>query len=147
MPIDLIERGKELAKHYPNFEHCCICGTTIEVQSHHLFPRHLGGPDDGPQIPICSKDHLMVHHLTGKNQEIPPGFTEKQIQLIKVLVRFINIAKVQYEELDPSLIDRKIMIKVPHALLKRLHKRKLDSGYSNLSDYILDLLLRDTMNL
>ena len=87
----------------------------------------------------------MIHHLTGKKKEIPPGFNESQIKLIKILVQFINIAKLQYDDIDPTFIDRKIIITVPDALLKRLHKRKQDSGYSNLQDYILSLIVKDTL--
>ncbi len=147
MPIDLIERGKALCKHFPDSESCGICNTTIEVQQHHLWPRHLHGPEDGPLFPICSAHHLMIHHLAGKEKEIPPGFNENQIKLIKLLVQFINIAKVQAEDLDPTMLDRKIMFTVPQALLKRAHKRKQDKGYSRLQDYLTDLILQDTMEL
>jgi len=110
-----------------------------------VWPRHLGGPLDGPLLSLCSKHHLMVHHLAGKAKEIPPGFNESQIKLIKILVQFINIAKMQYDDLDPTWIDRKVTVTMPDALLKRAHKRKQDSGYSNLQDYILSLIVKDTL--
>ena len=148
MPIDLIDRGNALLRYFPDREKCAICGTTIEVQGHHMFPRHLGGPVDGPLLGLCAKHHLMIHHLSGNNKNIPEdGFDTNQIKLVKMLVQFINIAKIQAEDLDPTWIDRKVMVTVPHALLKRLHKRKQDSGFSNLSDYIMSLLVKDTMGL
>ena len=87
----------------------------------------------------------MIHHLAGKAKEIPPGFTTDQTKLIRILVQFINIAKMQYDDLDPTWIDRKVNLTMPDALLKRAHKRKQDSGYSNLPDYILSLIVKDTM--
>jgi hypothetical protein len=145
MAIDLIERGTALVRGFPDDNLCALCSTSIEVQGHHLWPRHLGGPLDGPLLSLCSKDHLMIHHLTGKKKEIPPGFNESQIKLIKILVQFINIAKLQYDDLDPTWIDRKIIVTLPDALLKRAHKRKQDSGYSNLQDYVLSLIVKDTL--
>lgn len=147
VPIDLLDRGRALIKNFPNDSVCAICNTQIEVQGHHLFPRHLGGPQDGPLISLCSAHHLLVHRLSGKSKTIPEGFTASQIKLIRILVQFIEIAKIQAEDLDPTFIDRKVPLTVPHALLKRLHKRKADEGYSNLQDYILSLLLKDTLEL
>ena len=147
MPIDLLERGRELLKSFPDNSKCSVCSTSIEVQGHHMWPLHLGGPQDGPLLALCSKDHLMVHHLSGKKKEIPPGFTATQIKLIRLLVQFINIAKIQFEDMDPSVVERKMMIKVPQALLKQAHKRKQDCGFSNLEDYVLSLIVRDTSSL
>jgi hypothetical protein len=144
--MDLLERAAELVKHLPRTGKCVICDTTLETQKHHILPKHLGGPDDGPLIDICSAHHLMIHHISTKNP-IPPGFTPKQIKIIRVLVRFITLAKIEYDNAnsaDKTWIDRKIIVTVPDALLKRAHKRKLDCGHTNLADYILELITRDT---
>ena len=144
----LLQRAAEIKRLFHSVEgHCLICNTAIEVQGHHLYPRHLGGPADGPLVPLCSKDHLMIHHLTGKQSTIPAGFTPAQLRIIKLLVSFINRAKLVYEDVDPTLIDRKIIVTLPDALLKRAHKRKKDIGFTNLQDYILLLVTRDTQSL
>jgi hypothetical protein len=62
-------------------------------------------------------------------------------------VQFINIAKIQSENIDPTWFERKLLVKIPDALLKRAHKRKQDLGYSNIQDYVLELIVKDTMNL
>ncbi|MDE1905765.1 MAG: hypothetical protein KGH75_04870 [Rhodospirillales bacterium] len=145
--VDLIERGKALIACFPDHEKCAICSTELEVQGHHIYPRHLGGPEDGPLIHLCSLHHLMVHRLSGKNNTIPNEFNATQVKLIKILVRFINEAKIQFENLDPTWIDRKLMFTVPDALLKRAHKRKQDLGYRNMADYLTHLIVKDTSNL
>ena len=62
---------------------------------------------------------------------------------MKYLVEVIRRARVVNEDLDPSLIDRKIIVEIPHALLQRLHKRKADVGYTNTQDYLMWLITKD----
>lgn len=144
---DLLEKANEFRKKYAvDSNRCCICNSDLAVQLHHVIPKHLGGPENGPLVPLCSGHHYFLH-LVSNSKTTPqfPKLDQSALFKLKVLSRFILMSKLENEEMDPSFIPRKIMIEVPHALLTRMHKRKKDKGYSNLKDYITEIILNDTM--
>jgi hypothetical protein len=136
----LLHRAAQFVEAVKVTNTCIVCNTNLEVQQHHIIPRHLGGPDDGPLVPICSLHHLLIHRQSSKDES---SFTPAQLQIISMLRRFIIIAKQTAEDMDPTLVDRKSIVVLPHGLQQRAHKRKQDLGYSNFQDYILHLVHAD----
>jgi hypothetical protein len=141
----LLHRAQIFAEKHATQDTCIVCGTPVEVQGHHIFPRHLSGPEDGPLVSLCAVHHLLIHRAP--NEALEVNFTPKQQQTIKLLREFINRAKIVYEQVDPTLTDRKSVIVLPHGLLQRVHKRKADLGFSSLQDYYLYLVTKDCANL
>ncbi len=146
--VELLEKAQQFVDQYstdPN--RCCICGTDLTVQGHHIIPRHLNGPEDGPLAALCSVHHLNLHYITNGKEKpnYPSDLKGVSLFKYKLLAVFIIRAKLLAEQVDPSFVPRKIMVQVPHALLQRLHQRKQDLGYSNLQDYLTDVLVRDTL--
>ena len=40
---------------------CAKCGSTDEVQAHHVHPLAEGGHRDGPGVPLCGRCHKQAH--------------------------------------------------------------------------------------
>lgn len=46
------------------YDHCVACGSTENLNHHHLFPRSLGGDDDDCNlITLCGDCHSKVHEV------------------------------------------------------------------------------------
>lgn len=147
---ELLQKAQEFTKLYVSDPaRCCVCNTDLSVQGHHVYPRHLNGPQDGPLVPLCSTHHLQIHYLSGnsKDYRYPTDLTKLGLFKMKALVTFIVRAKLCMEDEDPTLVPRKVIVSIPHGLLQRCHKRKQDLGYSSLGDYLTHLMLNDTMSL
>ncbi len=41
---------------------CRKCGTKVEVHSHHVIPKNIGGNNDGT-IYFCKKHHDIIHFM------------------------------------------------------------------------------------
>lgn len=127
-----------------NDENCCLCGRP-KTEDHHIFPTHLGGPENGPTVPLCSNHHRDLHYAHSKIKSgVYPDIAfnskavqEKALDLVQMLI-FASSVEV------PKDHPRKLMFKIPDDLLKKAHLRKIDAGFSNLQDYILNLIVKDT---
>jgi 5-methylcytosine-specific restriction endonuclease McrA len=40
---------------------CARCGSTVNVQAHHLLPISEGGDKHGPGVPLCREHHRLAH--------------------------------------------------------------------------------------
>lgn len=121
---------------------CCICKGQ-KFEDHHVFPRHLGGPNEGPTVPLCANHHKRVHQgfnslVKGKPYEFDSGKTEA---LSKFIIQCFTNSVVSDQQ------PRKLVIEIPDKWLKKLHLRKVDKGYSNVVEYIKSLIARDISDL
>ena len=45
---------------------CKRCGSTVELQQHHIVPKSLGGTDQDGRITLCKKCHDILHKMIPK---------------------------------------------------------------------------------
>lgn len=138
-----------------DIDRCVFCDEHM-FELHHIVPRHLGGPDSGPQIPLCATHHRHLHYFTMKlmRGETPSStpFPEsaanvKFNSLFLRLCRIIIDASILQEgSIDPSQ-PRGVGVKVPHEILVKMHLRKSDLGFTNVGDYVKSLIYRDLSTL
>lgn len=83
---------------------CALCGMESGINFHHEIPRAYGG-EDGPQTPLCSGHHGLVHTLAlglyrTRNEQgliIPKDVPSQSNPELFRLVRTIVISRVHYE--------------------------------------------------
>lgn len=122
---------------------CWSCDSHSLVEAtewHHIVPQHLGGPKDGPLVNLCGSCHNKVHRVAVKRSKNnnEDEVNVKQSLLVKLIVKAMFADKNNEGE-----IPRNIMFKVPDKTLRKMHKRKLDTGFTNLTDYIKSLIEKD----
>lgn len=87
-----------------NNQKCQLCSMTSGVDMHHEVPRAYGG-EHGPQVPLCSGHHTLVHNLALQlyrhgdegRLRIPPDVpAESRPELLR-LVRTIVVGRRAYE--------------------------------------------------
>ena len=84
---------------------CELCGMTSGIDFHHEIPRSYGG-EGGPQTPLCSGHHSLVHNLANQlykhgkefQLDIPEDVPLQSQRRLLVLVRTIVIARHRFEE-------------------------------------------------
>ena len=134
---------------------CIVCEDAIDTQLHHIFPTEFGGDPNGEQVPLCSTDHLLIHHLASfltrkkkgniKDLKIPAEKFSNPV--FQKLVAFVIQAKNGFTREEHPEIERRIIIKIEQQYLTQIHKKKLDNGFSSLEKYILSLIMRDVSSL
>lgn len=135
-----------------NFGNCLICGKPAYLESHHVIPICYGGRVDGIQINICESCHHNIHmtaeSIMAKTKKNTNYFeNEYLLRKASPYIKAIMDAKRDFKE---GLVDsdnrrrRMIVIQMSDNEWKRLHKAQRDSGYSNLMQYIEDLLRSKT---
>lgn len=125
---------------------CPICLEDKPLQEHHEHPIEYGGDPDGNTTDLCASCHLSIHHtaeaLTSKKGLKTKYLNDDQLLRSQFLIKKIISAKLTCN-INPNN-PRKILLKnIPHSLLVKLHKRKLDRGFTNLEKYIMSLLEKD----
>ena len=118
----------------------CFPKRVVTSESHHILPQHLGGAPDSPQVMLCGSCHTLIHTSALKmaRQEEPDNLTPTQSILVKMIVKCMFADQPNSAELP-----RHIMFTVPDLVLKKMHKRKLDTGFTNLTEYVKSLIMRD----
>lgn len=127
-----------------------ICPITKEYVSvhhelHHIVPVQYGGAEDGLLIKISTSGHRLLHlqaeALCAKNPKQRYYLSGKQLDDpdIRDLLRFIIQAKRRQDNIDPNQ-KRRLVIEINQSMLTKLHKMKADGGYTNLNEYVFDLL-------
>ena len=74
-------------------DHCVACGTTDNLNQHHLVPRSLGGSDDDSNLlTLCGPCHAKVHQVRAdwRNSEL----TKKALKAKKA--RGERMGKIPY---------------------------------------------------
>ena len=129
-------------------QQCVVCGTvSAALESHHVYPVCYGGDPDGYQVILCGRCHSAVHYtaedLCSKKPKRKPYFTPDLLGLpmTKELVATVIRAKKSFDSSQHPTLKRKLHLEVPNQLLTDLHKCKTDSGFSNLGDYIIKVLI------
>ena len=130
---------------------CLVCGTTLNLQSHHITPVSLGGPEDGPQVPLCGNCHSNIHKMAEslrtkavQQGAIPPMlFNKEEFERAKPLIQAILTAHTSFESLAQSNEPRRRMfvLHIGDADWARLHKAKADAGFTSMTKYLTNLLL------
>jgi hypothetical protein len=152
----LLRRAFVIRDRYSRPDHpdlCIFCDDSA-MEQHHIVPKHLGGPEKGPLVPLCANHHGRLHYytmklLSGKTpEEIPfPESQARNNELFLLLCQIIIDATIIREgNLNPNQL-RNVGCKIPHSLLIKLHLRKSDLGFSNTGDYLISLIERDVANL
>lgn len=118
---------------------CGACGSVKASEWHHIHPRNLGGAEDSPQAHLCGSCHNLVHATAFRYRraEEVTGLTPAQSVLAKYIATCMNNSAATPDT------PRKIMVQVPDRLLRRLHVKKTDAGYKNLSQFIISLLEKE----
>lgn len=78
-------RNAFIAKHPA----CAICGTTKDVEAHHVVPYHLDKSkelDETNLITLCREDHLIFGHLDSWKSDGNPA-VRKQAERVQDLLR------------------------------------------------------------
>ena len=85
---------------------CAICGTTEELQHHHLIPKSKGGTDDETNIlTLCHPHHCWFH-------DVKPSKFNKQSELIKAgLARAKKEGRFPGRKTDMNLVRTICQIK------------------------------------
>lgn len=52
----------------------------LEYQAHHVFPKYLGGPDNGELVFLCSTGHDNVHELLRLMLRVGRSLTDYELQ-------------------------------------------------------------------
>lgn len=154
----LLQRATKLAQvlcaGMDSLEVCCLCRQAPKFDGHHIYPRHLGGPEAGPTIPLCANHHRDLHLVSNAliAGRLPASypFDEQQpwaMLAFAKLCEMIIDCKLLSEGNSAPLQPRKVQLELPHALLVRAHLRKADLGFTNLPAYIIQLIQRDTAGL
>lgn len=126
---------------------CHICEEVPSTESHHVYPIHLGGPVDGIQIPLCGNCHSFVHNTA--NKIFAGGVLDKKLCYwydkyakakppVKIILEALQNAEMA--NLDNVLVP--ISFKIPKGLRDKLHKVKLDAGFTNLNTFMIFLLVK-----
>lgn len=126
---------------------CSACPPTSALpyqEGHHIWPTSLSGPQDGPLAYICGSCHSKIHKQALQMYKNLPveNLTVVQAILVKIIVKAMVA-----EQPNIANTPRNIMFKVTDQQLKRMHKRKLDLGYTNLIDYVKSLIEKDLKEL
>lgn len=126
----------------------CVCCPNDAIESHHLWPTHLGGPIDGPQVWLCSNCHRWIHRIASRLYNGKPigDYSEPWLRRASPIINRIVRALREFEGAtlaDLSEILSRIIIQVPKDELRQIHLRKMDLGYSSLERYILALIRND----
>lgn len=118
---------------------CGACKSVKASEWHHIHPRNLGGAEDSPQAHLCGSCHNLIHVTAFRYRrgEEVTGLTTEQSTLSK----YIAVCMGSPSATEDTL--RKIVVQVPDRLLRRLHVRKVDSGFTNLSKFIISLLEKE----
>ena len=46
-------------------DHCAVCGSKVDIESHHFLPKALdGGDEDTNMISLCFQHHAFMHDIT-----------------------------------------------------------------------------------
>lgn len=133
---------------------CPITGEDISVhyEYHHIIPIEYGGNIDGDLIKLSPTGHRLLHlqaeAFSSKKPKKQYYMTTPQLEnnLIKILISSIIRAKNSYNRSIHSRQERKLMIHIPDFILAKLHKAKMDSGFTNIEKYILKLIIDDIKN-
>ncbi len=134
---------------------CPVCLNSPVEESHHLVPKAYGGAEDGPMVSLCSSCHKNAHFeaeaLSAKHKKkVLVHYLSTQQLNRKITQEIIaTIIRVKYhfnKETNPN-VKRKVIVEVPQSTLTKMHKRKLDTGFSNMEQYILSLITKDITRL
>lgn len=124
---------------------CWACGKNEATEKHHLWPIHLGGPQEGTTFFICGNCHHDTHVLANRiyaNKPVDKDYPKRVVILAKAIVK-AKIAMQGTQELEDAEV--RMVIKIPASLRKSLHTKKADFGFTNLEDYILHLLKKGAL--
>lgn len=127
-------------------QHCMICGTTLNLQKHHIHPVSLGGDEDGTLVTLCGNCHSNVHKMAESlrghgDKELL--FNKEEFERAKPLIQAILDAHTWFESEPQSNKPRRRMfvLKIGDADWVKLHKVKMDHGYTSMTKFLTDLLL------
>lgn len=127
---------------------CEICGSSYNLQDHHVMPIHLGGDEDGVQVVLCGNCHARVHKMAedlwSKNPNPEMLFdTEATFKRARPFIQAIINAHLYFESQPQSNKPRRrmIVLNIGDADWKRLHKAKVDAGFTSLRKFITAVLL------
>jgi hypothetical protein len=132
-------------------QYCAICveddGT---LDSHHIFPVAYGGPEDGPQVMLCSSHHRKLHTFSnrvykGKAKDYSDFFSDIEFKRATPLIQAIVNARIQLEMSGrPVNTIRRLQLDIPQSLYLALHNLKRDKGFTNLQTFIIAVLTAAT---
>lgn len=129
---------------------CPICGKPLglDVEEHHIIPISYGGDPKGKTIFIHSNCHFATHKTaesilskTVKNKNWFPSVSilERAAPYVQAIIR----AKRNFQEgnTDRNKPRRHmIIVNLSDNEWKRLHKVKLDKGFTNLNQFFESIL-------
>ena len=125
---------------------CCICGSPLNVQSHHVRPIHLGGDEDGLQVNLCGNCHSNVHRMAenlrskgDKKLLFDTNHFERAKPLIQAILDSHNIFESQPQSNKPR--RRMFVLHIGDVDWVKLHKVKTDKGYTSMTKFLTDLLM------
>lgn len=122
---------------------CILCGSTVSVDSHHVWPQEFGGKDL-PTVDLCSSCHQAIHrysnNVSAREEFISTLKTTQAVILARNLFHFHDKAKTS--GLSRDFVNLTIKID------KNLHERlKLASvTYSMSMNDLLNKLLSSALN-
>ena len=71
---------------------CIACGADRDIEWHHVFPLHLGGPDtDENIVPVCRDCHLCIHSGIPMKGYKPPKSRKKKGRKTKMPKNYKDI--------------------------------------------------------
>lgn len=121
---------------------CFICGRKDLVDSHHIIPQTFGGKD-GPLVNLCSTDHQKIHAQALNFESKQPNvmlFNENEWARAKRLVDYIILAIRKNRDNPDYSNPSSLRINISKYDVFLLHLMKEDAKYTNLQDYVSDLL-------
>lgn len=131
-------------------ERCCVCNKITETALHHIHPIQYGGDEEGPQVQICAdchnKVHFMANALTSKKGAKTNLFVnDEDFQRAIPLIQAIINAKTWFDSQPQSNKPRRRMftLQIGDADFVKLHKRKMDCGFTSLNKFIQALIQKE----
>jgi hypothetical protein len=123
---------------------CPVCLKNFpHLEEHHIFPQCYGGPKDGPLLEICSTCHQHLHYqaenLVAKTAKRKHYFNPEDWTRAEPYVAIIIMSKRFYLENKPPTM-KKIQLNIDNMTLELLKIKSRDNGYSNMQQYLFDLI-------
>lgn len=120
------------------------CGNEAYDQ-HHIWPTALNGPIDGPKVWLCANCHRAVHLCAARiyrGKPIDHQYTD-WYNFAKPLVLRVVRALVLSENTSLDDAPARLVVMVNKRILRELHLRKMDLGFSSMERYLLHLISQD----
>lgn len=136
-----------------NKDFCPICLKPLkgEYETHHIHPINLGGDEDVPPyklVNLCSNCHAAIHKtasllMSKHKKRYNHSFNnDDELERAKPYIQAILNARNWFESQPQSNKPRRrmIVLDISDADWVKLHKAKIDNGFSNMKDFLLSVI-------